>query len=91
MGSEVWACPEVPVSSLGSFSFLIFNCTQYDRLALQSQRLLAVDPVAVSYVLQNSDSFQKSEFLRFSLGVFIGKGMHNSQFRGLILTQFDIS
>ncbi|KAN0109020.1 cytochrome P450 monooxygenase [Russula decolorans] len=44
---------------------------------LWSQRLLAVDPVAVSYVLQNSDSFQKSEFLRFSLGVFIGKGMHN--------------
>jgi hypothetical protein len=30
----------------------------------------------VTYVLQNSDSFQKSEVLRFSLGVFIGKGVH---------------
>ena len=52
-----------------------------------------MDPVAVSYVLQNSDSFQKSELLRFSLGVFTGKGMHDSPFWGLILilTHLDIS
>ena len=49
-----------------------------------------MDPVAVSYVLQNNDSFQKSELLRFSLSVSLGKGIHNSQFRGLILTQLDI-
>ncbi|KAI0267583.1 cytochrome P450 [Russula aff. rugulosa BPL654] len=42
---------------------------------LWQQKLLAVDPVAISYVLQNSDSFQKSELLRFGLGVFIGKGL----------------
>ncbi|KAF8491342.1 cytochrome P450 [Russula emetica] len=42
---------------------------------LWTQRLMAVDPVAVSYILQNGDSFHKSEFLRFSLGVFIGKGV----------------
>ncbi|KAF8491338.1 cytochrome P450 [Russula emetica] len=42
---------------------------------LWAQKLLTVDPVAVSYVLQNSDSFQKSELLRFSLGVFTGKGL----------------
>jgi hypothetical protein len=47
---------------------------------LQTQKLLAVDPVAVSYVLQNSDSFQKSELLRFSLGLFTGRGMHDSPF-----------
>jgi hypothetical protein len=52
---------------------------------------MAVDPVAVSYVLQNSDSFHKSEFLRFSLGVFIGKGMYNNPFWGLILTLLDFS
>ncbi|KAH9030860.1 cytochrome P450 [Lactarius deliciosus] len=31
-------------------------------------RLLTVDPVAVAYVLQNGETFQKSDFLRFSLG-----------------------
>jgi hypothetical protein len=51
---------------------------------LQTQKLLVVDPVAVSYVLQNSDSFQKSEILRFSLGVFTGRGMRDSPFWGLI-------
>ena len=44
---------------------------------LQNQKLLAVDPVAISYVLQNNDSFQKSELLRFSLGSFTGRGMHD--------------
>jgi hypothetical protein len=43
-----------------------------------------VDPVAVSYVLQNSDSFQKSELLRFSLGTFTGRGMHDSPLWSLI-------
>jgi hypothetical protein len=58
---------------------------------LQAQKLLAVDPVAVSYILQNSDSFQKSEILRFSLGVFTGKGMDNSLFLSLFLTHLDLS
>jgi hypothetical protein len=58
---------------------------------LQTQKLLAVDPVAVSYVLQHSDSFQKSELFRFSLGVFTGKGMHNGPFCGLIWTYLDVS
>ena len=44
---------------------------------LQNQKLLAVDPVAISYVLQNNDSFQKSELLRSHLGSFTGRGMHD--------------
>ncbi|KAI0280140.1 cytochrome P450 [Russula aff. rugulosa BPL654] len=55
------------------------NVIKFQSLLWQ-QKLLAVDPVAVSYVLQNSDSFQKSELLRFSLGVFTGKGpQHKKQ------------
>ena len=50
---------------------------------------MAVDPVAISYVLRNSDSFQKTEFLRFGLSVFAGKGMHDSPSGGLILTYLD--
>ncbi|KAI0302842.1 cytochrome P450 [Multifurca ochricompacta] len=38
-------------------------------------KLLAVDPVAVSYIFHNSDTFQKSELLRFSLGSFTGRGL----------------
>lgn len=43
--------------------------------------------VAISYVLKNSDSFQKLELLRFIFRVFSGKGMYNSPFWGLILMQ----
>ncbi|KAH9054511.1 cytochrome P450 [Lactarius vividus] len=38
-------------------------------------RLLTVDPVANAYILQNSEIFQKSDFLRFSLGNFTGRGL----------------
>ncbi|KAH9980692.1 cytochrome P450 [Russula compacta] len=38
-------------------------------------KLLAIDPVAISHVLQHSDTFQKSEILRFSLGTFTGRGL----------------
>ncbi|KAH9016227.1 cytochrome P450 [Lactarius pseudohatsudake] len=38
-------------------------------------RLLTVDPVAIAYILQNSEIFQKSDFLRFSLGTFTGRGL----------------
>ncbi|KAI0250884.1 cytochrome P450 [Lactifluus subvellereus] len=41
-------------------------------------KLLTVDPVAVSHVLQNCDTFQKSEFLKFTLGTTIGRGTYNS-------------
>ncbi|KAI9460712.1 cytochrome P450 [Russula earlei] len=43
--------------------------------ALGSPKLLAVDPVAIAYVLQNSDTFQKPDFLRFSLGILTGRGL----------------
>jgi len=42
---------------------------------LGTPKLLAVDPLAISYVLQNSDTFQKSEVLRFTLGVATGRGL----------------
>ncbi|KAI0260279.1 cytochrome P450 [Gloeopeniophorella convolvens] len=42
---------------------------------LGSFKLLALDPVAVSHVLQNSHIFQKSEMLRFSLGRVTGRGL----------------
>ncbi|KAI9443955.1 cytochrome P450 [Lactarius indigo] len=38
-------------------------------------RLLTVDPVAIAYILQNSEIFQKSDFLKFSLGTFTGRGL----------------
>ncbi|KAH8977522.1 cytochrome P450 [Lactarius hatsudake] len=38
-------------------------------------RLLTVDPVAIAYILQNSETFQKSDFVRFSLGTFTGRGL----------------
>ncbi|KAH8977228.1 cytochrome P450 [Lactarius akahatsu] len=38
-------------------------------------RLLTVDPVAIAYILQNSEIFQKSDFVRFSLGTFTGRGL----------------
>ncbi|KAH9030859.1 cytochrome P450 [Lactarius deliciosus] len=38
-------------------------------------RLLTIDPVAVAYILQNSETFQKSDFVRFSLGTFTGRGL----------------
>ncbi|KAF8267241.1 cytochrome P450 [Lactarius quietus] len=38
-------------------------------------RLLAVDPVAATYILQNSEIFQKSDILRFSLGAVTGHGL----------------
>ncbi|KAI9443954.1 cytochrome P450 [Lactarius indigo] len=37
-------------------------------------RPLTVDPVANAYILQNSEIFQKSDFLKFSLGTFTGRG-----------------
>ncbi|KAH9965553.1 cytochrome P450 [Lactifluus volemus] len=43
--------------------------------AFLTPKLLAVDPVAISYVLQNSDSFRKTEFLKFSLGALMGNGL----------------
>ncbi|KAH9954761.1 cytochrome P450 [Russula dissimulans] len=42
---------------------------------LGSQKLLAVDPIAVSYILQNVDTFGKPDALRFSLGALTGKGL----------------
>ncbi|KAI9452898.1 cytochrome P450 [Lactarius psammicola] len=38
-------------------------------------RLLTVDPVAIAYILQNSEIFQKSDFLKFSLGTLTGRGL----------------
>ncbi|KAH9169235.1 cytochrome P450 [Lactarius sanguifluus] len=38
-------------------------------------RLLTVDPVAIAYILQNRETFQKSDFMRFSLGAFTGRGL----------------
>jgi hypothetical protein len=58
-------------------SLWMYSCSFCDT---QTQKLLAVDPVAISYVLQNSDTFQKSEILRYSLDVTIGKGMHDNSF-----------
>jgi hypothetical protein len=83
MGSQIWACPEVPLCPLGSFSlFFPLILVKIDPTPLsgplQAQKLLVADPVAVSYVLQNSDTFQKSEILRFNLGAFTGKGMDDS-------------
>jgi hypothetical protein len=62
------------------FSLLVILCPIGSFGPLQSQKLLAVDTVAVSYVLQNSDTFRKSEVLRYMLGVSTGKGMHDSPF-----------
>ena len=59
--------------------FFVFNLAHFDP---QSPKLLAIDPVAVSYVLQNSDTFQKSEILRFHLGVATGRGMYDGLFLG---------
>ena len=47
---------------------------------LQQQKLLGVDPVVISYLLQNSDSFQESELLRSSIGIFTRKGINNSPY-----------
>ncbi|KAI0289361.1 cytochrome P450 [Russula brevipes] len=41
---------------------------------LGTPKLLAVDPVAVSYILQQHDTFQKSELVRFSLDTLTGHG-----------------
>ena len=41
-----------------------------------------MDPVAISYVLQNNESFQKSEILRLSLGLFTGNGMPDNPMEG---------
>jgi len=73
--------------SLFGVGYLFFSLKylrMYSRLFYdaQTQILLAVDPVAISYVLQNSDTFQKSEFLRYSFDVAIGKGMHDNSFLG---------
>lgn len=38
-------------------------------------RLLAVDPIAIAYVLQNSETFQKSDIFKFSLGTLTGRGL----------------
>ncbi|KAI9443952.1 cytochrome P450 [Lactarius indigo] len=38
-------------------------------------RLLTVDPVAIAYILQNSEVFQKSDFLSFTLGSATGRGL----------------
>ncbi|KAI9460714.1 cytochrome P450 [Russula earlei] len=43
--------------------------------ALASPTLLTVDPVAVAYVLQNNDAFQKPELLRFYLSVLSDRGL----------------
>ena len=58
---------------------------------LQTQKILAVDPVAISYVLQNNELFQKSEILRFNLGVFTGNGSMIVHLGGPILTYLDVS
>lgn len=73
--------------SLFGVGYLFFSLKylrMYSRLFYdaQTQILLAVDPVAISYVLQNSDTFQKSEFLRYSFDVAVGKGMHDNSFLG---------
>jgi hypothetical protein len=53
--------------------------------------LLLVDPVAVSYVLQNSDSFPKPDFMNFVFGDFTSRGASNSFVLGLTRTKVDES
>jgi hypothetical protein len=45
--------------------------------------LLIVDPMAISYVLQDSDSFPKPDFLNFLFGDFTSSGTYNSFVLGL--------
>ena len=70
--------------AVGYLCFSLKYLRMYARLFYDAQTpiLLAVDPVAISYVLQNSDTFQKSEFLRYSFDVAVGKGMHDNSFLG---------
>ena len=61
MGSKVWACPDVQDIFLRSF-FLplksrLFSFNTVVCLPLQTPKQLAVDPVAIFYILQNSDTF----------------------------------
>jgi hypothetical protein len=37
---------------------------------------MAVDPVAISYILQNDDTFEKAEFIRYILGTLTGRGTY---------------
>ncbi|KAH9965560.1 cytochrome P450 [Lactifluus volemus] len=39
-------------------------------------KLMAVDPVAISYILQNDDTFEKAEFIRYILGTLTGRGTY---------------
>jgi hypothetical protein len=64
--------------------FFALGLTRYGS---QSPKLLAVDPVAVSYILQNDGTFQKSEILRFLLGEITGRGMYD---RAFLRLRFDI-
>jgi hypothetical protein len=53
--------------------------------------LLPVDPVASSYVLQNSDSFPKPDIFNFVFGDFTSRGTYNSFVPGLNRTKVDES
>jgi hypothetical protein len=48
VGQGIWACPEIPIG-LGGALFLFF--------LFSAPKFLAVDPVALSYILQNDDTF----------------------------------
>ncbi|KAH9973190.1 hypothetical protein BGW80DRAFT_1459107 [Lactifluus volemus] len=39
------------------------------------QKLLALDPVAISYILQNDDTFQKSDMQKYIIGTLTGNGL----------------
>lgn len=58
------------------YLFYSFRGGTNDVSACRSQtlRVLAADPIAVAYVLQNSQIFQKSDFVKFILGDFVGRG-----------------
>jgi hypothetical protein len=58
-------------------SFLFSEICLY-RVHLQNPKLLAFDPVAISYILQNDDTFQKAEFTRYIFSTITGRGMDNS-------------
>ncbi|KAH9973187.1 cytochrome P450 [Lactifluus volemus] len=41
----------------------------------ENPKLLALDPVAISYILQNDDTFQKQEFHKYIVGSLTGNGL----------------
>jgi hypothetical protein len=87
-GSDAWACPQVLFSScrpslfpslllLFSPSNVYFSLDRTTFIWPFYPKLLALDPVVVSYILQNNVIFQNSELLRFILGHVSGRGMYH--------------